>query len=144
MGTVIGVFLLFAAPLSIIDARSYRLPHMLTIPALIAGWILSFLGLDPGVDIRSSLLGSIAGFVVIAILAGIAPEGIGMGDAFWLAAIGAYVGLHNLPTAVLSSSLMGLLSIGILRLALKRNHRTKIPFGPFLSLGGLIAIVVRG
>jgi leader peptidase (prepilin peptidase)/N-methyltransferase len=88
------------------------------------------------------LIGAAAGFAVFAGIAAIyrrlrGREGLGLGDAKLLAALGAWVGWQGLPTIVLYAALAGLLwaIAGALRGApLHARHR--IPFGPFLSLAG--------
>ena len=67
-------------------------------------------------------------------------EGMGYGDFKLLAAIGAWLGWKMLPVVIMLSSLVGAV-IGIGLIALARHERSKpIPFGPYLVLGGLIAL----
>ena len=65
-------------------------------------------------------------------------EGMGGGDVKLLAMIGAWMGWRGLPYIVLISSITGALIGGISLLAAGSGMRTKIPFGPFLSLGALV------
>jgi leader peptidase (prepilin peptidase)/N-methyltransferase len=67
-------------------------------------------------------------------------EGMGYGDFKLLAAIGAWLGWQMLPLVILLSSIVGAI-VGItLIVAVKRGKDIPIPFGPYLSGGGLIAL----
>jgi len=67
-------------------------------------------------------------------------EGMGGGDVKLLAMIGAFLGWKAVILTILLSSLIGSV-IGILIMVLKgKNFRYAIPFGPFLSLGAVIAL----
>ena len=90
--------------LGVIDWREYRLPDLLTLPLLAAGLLLALFG-DPA-DAWSSLLGALAGggavVVIRAVYAALrGREGIGLGDAKLLAALGAWLGWEALPAVVL-------------------------------------------
>lgn len=66
-------------------------------------------------------------------------EAMGWGDAKFLAAIGAFVGLPGVLFILFFASLVGsLVGVGVL---LRRHGRTLIPFGPFLATGTLTWIL---
>jgi leader peptidase (prepilin peptidase)/N-methyltransferase len=68
-------------------------------------------------------------------------EGMGYGDFKLLAALGAWLGWTMLPFIVLLSSAMGAV-VGVMMILLRGHQRDKpIPFGPFLALAGLIALL---
>lgn len=130
------VLLLLAA----IDWRVQLLPDVLTLPLMLAGLAASFLlPLNPW---RDHAIGAAAGF---AVLAGVAwlyhrlrkREGLGLGDAKLLAAIGAWVGWQALPAVVLVGSMLGLLfalALFLYNRSLQMSER--LPFGVFLSASG--------
>jgi leader peptidase (prepilin peptidase)/N-methyltransferase len=67
-------------------------------------------------------------------------EGMGYGDFKLLALFGAWLGWQMLPQIILLSSAIGAI-IGVALIALRRHERGKpIPFGPYLILGGLVAL----
>ena len=66
---------------------------------------------------------------------------MGYGDFKLLALIGAWLGWQMLPLVILLSSLVGAV-IGILGiLILGRDRQLPIPFGPYLSIAGFIALL---
>ncbi len=67
-------------------------------------------------------------------------DGIGRGDWKLTAAIGAWLGLNGLLTAILIAFLLGAIVGVFLLIKSFRNHRTPVPFGPFLAIGGIITI----
>ena len=143
-------FLLFGWLLlvvSIIDARTRRIPNALTYPltpALLALMVLAaLLNGAPGAALRSVLAG-LAGFVFLLILALISPRGMGMGDVKLAAFIGLGLGYlswaHLILGMFLSFLFGGVIGMALLVFRL-RGRRDQIPFGPYLALGALVALL---
>jgi leader peptidase (prepilin peptidase)/N-methyltransferase len=130
--------------LSFIDFDHKLLPDKLLLPILWLGLLVNSQGLIT--DIYSSLYGAVAGYLTLwfifqafKLLTG--KEGMGYGDFKLLALIGAWLGWQMLPLVILLSSLVGAV-IGILGiLILGRDRQLPIPFGPYLSIAGLIALL---
>ncbi|MEA1889172.1 MAG: prepilin peptidase [Pseudomonadota bacterium] len=130
--------------LSFIDFDHKLLPDKLLLPVLWLGLLVNSQGLIT--DINSSLYGVVAGYLSLwfvyqafKLLTG--KEGMGYGDFKLLALIGAWLGWQMLPLVILLSSLVGAV-IGILGiLILGRDRQLPIPFGPYLSIAGLIALL---
>ena len=68
-------------------------------------------------------------------------NGIGMGDAKLLGALGALFGWQLLPYIILIASLSGLLGGYFLLKIQNKDFKHVIPFGPFISLGGIITLL---
>lgn len=136
IGCLLGWALL---ALAWIDARSYRLPDMLTLPLLLAGLAVAWF--DSREALLSAALGAIGGYAVLALVsAGYrrlrGREGLGLGDAKLLAAGGAWIGWAGLPWALLLACGFGIafaLWRGLREGGLAGN--TALPFGPPLALG---------
>jgi leader peptidase (prepilin peptidase)/N-methyltransferase len=130
--------------LTFIDFDTQLLPDDITLPLLWLGLIANLGGTFT--DLRSAVLGAIAGYLVLwtvywAFRLIAKKEGMGFGDFKLLAAIGAWSGWQVLPVVILVSAGLGAL-IGSLVLWLARSGRdTRIPFGPYLALGGIVALV---
>ncbi len=145
-----GLFFSFALPLSIIDFEHRRLPHALTLLAAITGllseWAFSRFSMDVSA-LAFPAAGYLAGFLPFAIISLLHPRGLGMGDAFWLGAIGTFVGPFGVLETLLLSTASATGSAVLYWIAKKRSIETGplnnivIPFGPFLSFGGIVTLI---
>ena len=67
-------------------------------------------------------------------------EGMGLGDAKMLAAIGAFLGWQGVLVSLFVGALSGAV-VGLIVMAWRGGDlKSKLPFGTFLALGGLIAL----
>lgn len=65
-------------------------------------------------------------------------EGLGFGDVKMVAAIGAFLGLHNTLLTLIAGSLLGSVGGLIYILATRKDHKSyPLPFGTFLGIGAL-------
>jgi len=132
--------------LSYVDLRSFRLPDSITLPLIIAGIVFNFLSRSHYVDFTDSIIGSLMGYGSLWLLNYLyhlikQQDGIGMGDAKLLAALGAWLGWSALPSILLIASISGLIG-GIIYLKW-RQHSSQhaFPFGPFLAFAGIIELL---
>ena len=131
--------------LTFIDFDTQLLPDNITQPLLWAGLLTNLAGWLPGVNLRSAVIGAIAGYVALWTIYWLfklirGKEGMGYGDFKLLAALGAWLGWQMLPLIILLSSLVGAL-IGIGLVAFKgRDHQVPLAFGPYLAIAGAIAL----
>lgn len=70
-------------------------------------------------------------------------EGMGFGDVKLVAFFGANIGWQGAMASIFLGSVFGLVASLPLILIQKKNRKTAIPFGPFLSLGFLIYFLER-
>ncbi len=140
------IFFLFISVLiciGFIDLEHQIIPDVISIPGIIAGFILSFFSYH--ITWADSIIGILAGGGVLYIVALIfevimKKEGMGGGDIKLLAMIGAFLGWKALPFVILISSLTGSIIGGSALIMSGKGIRTKIPFGPFLALGAIFYI----
>ena len=132
--------------LSYIDLRSFRLPDAITLPLLVLGLCFNSFSSLRFVKIESALWGAILGYGVLWFLNLFyrfikKQDGIGMGDAKLLAALGAWLGWTVLPSLLLIASIAGIFG-GLIYLQWQRqNTRSAFPFGPFLAFAGIIELL---
>lgn len=140
-GLVFGWALL---ALTFIDLDTQLLPDDITLPLLWAGLLVNAFGTF--IDPRSAVLGAAGGYLILwsvywAFRLIMKKEGMGYGDFKLLAAIGAWTGWQALPFVVVVSAALGAV-IGSIGLWLaKRGADTRIPFGPYLALGGIVGLL---
>ena len=137
---VLGLVLVtFLVPLALIDLERRILPNKLTGPAALAGLVLG-LALDPGGEPERLLAALVFGFVFA--LPAFIGGGMGMGDAKLVAVLGLFLGWHAgiaLLVALVVGTAVGMAIIA--RVGMSRGRKTGVPFGPFLALGGIVAVL---
>lgn len=146
-----ALFCALLVALAMIDFDHMILPDALTYPAIALGILLQpFLSWarlwdGPWGAMAGAALGALLGAgILLAVWAAWylirREEGMGLGDAKMLAAIGAFLGwkgvLVSLFFAALSGSVVG---VGLMAWS-GLGGKTRLPFGTFLALGGLIAL----
>ena len=135
---LIGAFSCVLLSLAIEDHRHNRLPNRLTIPLVMIGLLLHLnntfnqLGFQ-FISFRDSVLGVAIGYAGVRALHEIqlyrsGCTGIGLGDAKFLAALGAWFGWQSLPILLVGSSLI------MLTVYFRRRDK---PFGVGLSITSL-------
>lgn len=134
------VFVAVLIALSFIDMDTFRLPDVLTLPLLGLGLLGAFL--IPGHPIGWESLGSAFGAGgLFWVIARIYPQGMGLGDVKLVAAMGAFLGFPSIFLAVFLGSLTGALVGILLLLSGRQRFQQHIPFGPYLGLGAIIALL---
>lgn len=139
---LLGAVLL--AVLSAIDAHTHRLPDALTLPALpvaaLAATLVAWDARDPGIGLTCLLAGALlgGGYLVLALVA--PGGGLGLGDVKLAGVIGVVLGLdgwHAVLLGTYAAFLVG--GVAALVLVLRgADRRTRIAFGPAMSLGALV------
>ena len=130
--------------LTCIDLDTYLLPDDITLPLLWAGLLANAFGTFT--DLHSAVFGAAGGYLLLwSVYWGFKliakKEGMGFGDFKLLAAIGAWTGWQVLPFVVLVSAGTGAVIGGIALWLSKRGMEARIPFGPYLALGGLAGLL---
>ena len=130
--------------LTFIDLDTFYLPDSITLPLLWLGLLFNINATF--VSLSSAVIGAVAGYLSLwsvywAFKWATGKEGMGYGDFKLLAAIGAWLGWTMLPLTILLSSLVGA-AIGIVLIVFAgRGRSVPIPFGPYLAIAGMIALI---
>jgi len=147
-----GVAALFCATmvaLAGIDLDHLVLPDRITLPGIVLGLALHA-GLPaalPWASLREAALGALLGAAVPLLLSAgwyllRRVWGMGLGDVKMLALVGAFLGwrgaLVTLGVAALAALLVVVVALPVRRYQM--GH--KMPFGPFLALGAVVALLV--
>lgn len=130
--------------LTFIDLDTFYLPDSITLPLLWLGLLFNIN--TTYVPLNTAVIGAAAGYLSLWSVYWLfkwatGKEGMGYGDFKLLAAIGAWLGWTMLPLTILLSSLVGaVIGIGLIVFA-GRGRSVPIPFGPYLAIAGMIALL---
>ncbi len=130
---------------SFIDFAEFILPDVFTLP----GAAVAFVGMTllVGMPWQNSLLGAVIGagffwFLQQGYYLIRRVEGLGTGDIKLMLMLGALVGWQGLPVMIFLAAFTALAaSLGYMAKNAHQGMRTRIPFGPFLSLGAMLQIL---
>jgi leader peptidase (prepilin peptidase) / N-methyltransferase len=127
-------------PVALIDYDHRIIPNRLTLPAAIVALAIGLVTDPAGVPEQLIAGAAAGGFLLVFALA--YPRGMGMGDVKLAAVLGLYLG-RAVVVAVLAGVLAGALvgAFVIARVGVSEGRKTAVPFGPFLALGGVIALL---
>jgi leader peptidase (prepilin peptidase)/N-methyltransferase len=138
---VLGIVLVaFLVPIALIDLDHKLIPNRLTAPAAVLAIVLGT-ALDPGGEVQR-LIAGLAAATALALPSLLHPSGMGMGDAKLVGVMGLFLGAAIVPAffiAFVAGTVLGIAVI--LRKGMSEGRRTKIPFGPFLALGGVVGVL---
>jgi leader peptidase (prepilin peptidase)/N-methyltransferase len=138
---VLGLLLIaFLVPLTLVDLAVRLLPNRLTAPAAATAIVAGTL-LDPGGELERLVAAAAAGgcFLVAAL---VSPAGMGMGDVKLVAVLGLFLGAE--VAVAIFVALAAAVGVGVVIMVRKGTHagrKTVLAFGPFLALGGVVAVV---
>ena len=131
-----------AIPLTLVDLREHRLPDRLTLP-LWGGSAVTALLADPDIAFQ----GMVASAVVVAffLMAAESPgQPLGYGDVKLGGGLAMQVGWYGIEWALWGVALSivsgGIWALGAL-IRRKLSLRDDLPFGPWLLMGNLLALI---
>jgi len=114
---IIGIVLvLLLVPVTLIDLDHHLIPNKITYP------------------------GAVLGIALVAAI--VQRRGMGMGDVKLAFVLGVYLGRAVVPAifvALIAGALVGALIIA--RMGVEKGRKAGIPFGPWLSLGGVVGLL---
>ena len=148
-GWQLPAFLYLAAvglALAVIDLDVQKLPDALTLPSYVVGIVLLATAALAGHDAWSlirALIGMAILYAFYLLLVVIYPKGMGWGDVKLAGVLGLYLGYLGWGP-LLVGAFFGFFFGGVvgatLMAARKVGRKSKVPFGPFMLAGALLAI----
>jgi leader peptidase (prepilin peptidase)/N-methyltransferase len=139
--TALGLVLLgFLVPITLIDLDHQLIPNTLTIPAALAAVVIGTALRLAGLPEELIAGGGAALFLLVFLLA--YPGGMGMGDVKLAGVLGLFLGRY-VAVAILVAVLAGtIVGAGVMaRVGVAQGRKTKVPFGPFLAFGAVVAML---
>jgi leader peptidase (prepilin peptidase)/N-methyltransferase len=133
-------FVVLLVPVTVIDIDFRIIPNKLMIAGTVAALVI--LTITSPDDIPKHVIAASAagGFLLIAAIA--YPSGMGMGDVKLAFVMGLFLGREvgvAMLVALVAGSVVGIAIMA--RKGAQEGRKTAIPFGPFLALGGVVALL---
>ncbi|MEQ1849510.1 MAG: prepilin peptidase [Candidatus Peribacteraceae bacterium] len=141
---LMGIALWSMLLLSVYDAKYQQIPDLFTVIVALVATVLVLLGYT---EWKDALLGTgvaVGWFALLLVIS--RGKAVGIGDLFLAGALGALVGLVGSITMLVTSYIIGAITIlGLLGVRkITTIHDQRIAFGPFLVLGVLSALLGTG
>ncbi|GMU92998.1 MAG: prepilin peptidase [Candidatus Hydrogenedentota bacterium] len=156
------VYMLLAAALvlvTFVDLTDWTIPNEVTFPGIPLGLVFAMVAmfypdsglivLGPGAPIFNALIGMAAGGGLLYLLDRgtvmvLGKRGMGFGDVKLLAMLGAFFGWPGVIMIIVAASFIGS-AVGLSLIAYQRARGAQesahyLPFGPYLSVGGLVVM----
>ena len=124
--------------LAAIDLATRRLPNVITLPTAAAALVLR--ALFERSELAQVAIAGAAAFAVFYVLAFVLRGGIGMGDVKLAGMLGCLLGAKVVPALAAGIFFGGVWAIALVA-ARRVTLRSSIAYGPFLALGGALAIL---
>lgn len=129
------------------DFHDLVIPQIFSIWLVPLGFLFSYFGFLR-INFYESLFGAIFGYFILWIVAFLfkvisKKEGLGKGDMELLALVGSFLGPLAVWFTILFSSFSGLVIGGLYILIKKKDQGIRIPFGPFIVFGAVIAFFLN-
>jgi leader peptidase (prepilin peptidase)/N-methyltransferase len=144
-GIELFFYLFFFSALIVISGIDYScqvIPDIISIPGIILGIIFQIIEGNFLPGLFGMLFGGIL-ILLIRVIGGWAykKEVMGMGDVYLAAMIGAFVGFPLIIPSIFVAAFVGAV-LGIIYIsATHQSRESTLPFGPFLSIGGIAVII---
>jgi leader peptidase (prepilin peptidase) / N-methyltransferase len=141
VGIALSVALiLIVVPAALIDLEHRIIPNRITALGAVLALVLGT-ALDPAGEPERLISAAVAGgFLLAAALA--YPGGMGMGDVKLAGVMGLFLGAAVGPALLIAMVAGVALGVAVIaRKGAQAGRKTAVPFGPFLALGALVAVL---
>ncbi len=129
-------FLYLALFIAVVDLKTKMVPLSIIIFGLILGIVEKTIITQP--TLLESLIAAIAGFSFFYLLYKFIPGSVGLGDAYFSALAGFFLGAKGIFITIMSGFILGGLITTVLLTLKTVNRKTKIPMVPFLTAGVIL------
>jgi len=133
------VFVAMLAAITLTDLERRLIPNRILIAGAVAGLAIAT-ATDPS-SLPERGIAAVAAGGLLLLIALAYPRGMGMGDVKLAAVMGLFLGSAvsvALAVAVIAGSVVG---IGVMVQQGSGARKQAVPFGPFLALGGVVALL---
>lgn len=142
---ILGLLILYVV--MIVDYQIQKIPNVLIATGLIGRCVLLMPEwLMKQGDVKMSVLYNLAGglvfFLVLLLMSMITRNGIGMGDVKLFGMLAFLSGSLLTFCTLVYAAVLAMVTAVVLLLAKKKTAKDSLPFGPFIFIGYVIAIVL--
>jgi leader peptidase (prepilin peptidase)/N-methyltransferase len=135
---VAAIFLAALVAITVIDLRHQIIPDAITFPGILVGFLASFIA--DRISWLDSLLGILLGGGLFVAIILVSRGGMGGGDLKLGAMLGAFLGWQALLVGLFVAVMLGGISAVALLASGRVARKDAIAFGPFLAVGGVVAL----
>jgi leader peptidase (prepilin peptidase) / N-methyltransferase len=134
------VFVTMLAAVTLTDLERRVIPNLVLAAGAVAGLGLVWAAYPGSVAEHGVAAAAAGGLLLLVAIA--YPRGMGMGDVKLAAVMGLYLGRAVAPALLIGFAAGALVGVGMMLRHGAAARKRAIPFGPFLALGGLVALFV--
>ncbi len=134
------VFIAVLATITLTDLEQRLIPNKILIAGAVVGIPLVLIA-DPDSAVERGIAVAAAGGALLLVALAY-PRGMGMGDVKLAALMGIYLGRTVAPGLLIGFLAGAVVGIALIATRGAQARKQAVPFGPFLALGGLIALLV--
>jgi leader peptidase (prepilin peptidase)/N-methyltransferase len=144
---IVGAYAAALVVLFATDLDQFLLPDVITLPLVAAAVLVIALGASPFLHTADEVVWAVTAAVLVplglALLARpFGPGAIGQGDLKLLVGVGLLTGATNLVYGLIAGALAAGVAVAVLVFVRRLSLKDFVPYGPFLILGALYAILV--
>lgn len=135
------VLVIVLVPVTLIDVDHQIIPNKITLPAAVSALVIGAVTDPAYLPTQLASGAAAAAFLLVFWLA--YPRGMGLGDVKLAGVLGLFLGTAA-AVAIMAGVLLGtIVGTGVMaRAGVAAGRKTKLPFGPFLAAGGVLALFV--
>ena len=133
------IFVAMLAAITLTDLERKVIPNVVLLAGAVAA--LALVGATDPASLPERLVaaGAAGGFLLLIALA--YPAGMGMGDVKLAAVMGLYLGSAVAPALLIAVLLGTIVGVGVMIARGAAARKAAVPFGAFLAVGGVIALL---
>jgi leader peptidase (prepilin peptidase)/N-methyltransferase len=138
-GLALALLLVAAlATITLTDLERRVIPNRVLLPAAVVGLAIAAAS-DPGGLVERAIAAAAAGGTLFVVALAY-PRGMGMGDVKLVAVMGLYLGRAVAPALLVGFGAGALVGLALIARHGSGARKRAVPFGPFLALGGVVAL----
>jgi leader peptidase (prepilin peptidase)/N-methyltransferase len=133
-------FSMTLATITLTDLEHRLIPNVVLLPS--AAIALVLVGLGDADQLSEHLIAAAGAAGLLFLVALVKPQGMGMGDVKLAGVMGLYLGRAVAPALLIGFAVGALYGLALIARHGAEARRRKVPFGPFLALGGIAGLFV--